>query len=525
MKKLLNFFSNLQKSKSVPIFIVRASLVIGIILLLWWFFRFLIYPQRIVKSGKILSPQTWKLSNQLINIRGKVLLKRQQSQIALATASAEPVDQGDEISTDTDTLAVIEFQEGTFVRLAPNTNVSILATNSANISLKQTSGSLFVNFTRLPKTREEIVIETPSVLVRTSGTIFMTFVNPDQSVKVVVTQNNVSLTKSTASAENSFDQTPTVMTQNQQALIFANAANFSITDVSLTPSETRWLEINKFAENFHNNTISLISTTDQFFVPSPTPTPSPSPTPSVPPIPQLGSMPSEGYSRSSVKTDRGQFTLTCYGANKNSIRVVTDSASESDCSDNCPIMSVGEYATRNGAVAAMNGMYFCPQDYSWCSSKKNTFDTLFFNSRLKRYFNSDNNVYSTIPFLVIESGGNPRFVPRSLEWGRDTGIQAGIAGNPLMVQNGQFIINESSLDEKQRTARIGTSAFAQKGDTLYLCIVGGASILDSASVFTTLGADNALNLDGGGSAALWVNGAYVYGPGRSIPNSIMFVRK
>ena len=97
MKKLLNFFSNLQKSKSVPIFIVRASLVIGIILLLWWFFRFLIYPQRIVKSGKILSPQTWKLSKQLINIRGKVLLKRQQSQIALATASAEPVDQGDEI--------------------------------------------------------------------------------------------------------------------------------------------------------------------------------------------------------------------------------------------------------------------------------------------------------------------------------------------------------------------------------------------------------------------------------------------
>ena len=39
-----------------------------------------------------------------------------------------------------------------------------------------------------------------------------------------------------------------------------------------------------------------------------------------------------------------------------------------------------------------------------------------------------------------------------------------------------------------------------------------------------LGMDNALNLDSGGSTALW-SGGYKAGPGRNIPNAVLFVRK
>jgi hypothetical protein len=41
----------------------------------------------------------------------------------------------------------------------------------------------------------------------------------------------------------------------------------------------------------------------------------------------------------------------------------------------------------------------------------------------------------------------------------------------------------------------------------------------------TLGADFALNLDGAGSAALWYDGAYKVGPGRLLPNAILFRKK
>lgn len=277
--------------------------------------------------------------------------------------------------------------------------------------------------------------------------------------------------------------------------------------------------------------------------PSPTPTESPTPTPTIkptttaspkpkvsgspiptkPPVSTVSSMPGNGYSKSFVNTERGGYNLSCIGAPIGT-RVITDSANDSDCHDNCPVRPLADFATSNGGFAAMNGMYFCPADYASCAGKSNTFDTLFFNSRLKRYINSDNNVYSNLPFLVINADGSPRFVGRSLEWGRDTGIQAGTAGNPMLVQGGNISVVEGNLDDKQRNTKSNRGAFVQKGGSIYLCIIGAATVMDSAVVYKTLGADNAINIDGGGSSALWVNGGYVYGPGRQIPTAIIFAR-
>ena len=51
-----------------------------------------------------------------------------------------------------------------------------------------------------------------------------------------------------------------------------------------------------------------------------------------------------------------------------------------------------------------------------------------------------------------------------------------------------------------------------------------ASFADAAVVLKTLGLQNALNLDGGGSSALWYEGGYKVGPGRSLPNAIVLVK-
>jgi exopolysaccharide biosynthesis protein len=40
----------------------------------------------------------------------------------------------------------------------------------------------------------------------------------------------------------------------------------------------------------------------------------------------------------------------------------------------------------------------------------------------------------------------------------------------------------------------------------------------------TLGARDALNLDGGGSAALYIDGSYRVGPGRLLPNVVVLIR-
>lgn len=217
----------------------------------------------------------------------------------------------------------------------------------------------------------------------------------------------------------------------------------------------------------------------------------------------------------------GVFTVDIISADLNSNKVIVDTASPSDCSNNCPALPLAEYVSRNGAFAGINGSFFCPPDYSSCAGKINSFDTLLMNKN-KTYFNSDNNVYSTIPAAIFRQG-SARFVSRSLEWGRDTSVDAVIANYPLLVLNGQVVYSGSANEPKflQKGAR---SFIGEKDSTAYIGFVWNATMVESAHVLQALHLNSALNLDEGGSTALWYGG-YKAGPGRNLPNAVLFVRR
>lgn len=237
-------------------------------------------------------------------------------------------------------------------------------------------------------------------------------------------------------------------------------------------------------------------------------------------ITQSNTPPGSGFSVQSVSTGNGNFTVYIVAADLNSTRVIADTASDGDCSNNCPVLSLSDYVSRNGAFAGINGSYFCPAEYLSCSGKTNSFDLLLMNKN-KVYFNSSNNVYSTNP-AVIFSGNSARFVLQALQWGRDTGVDAVLSNYPLLV-SGNNISYSGGGDAKY--APKGTRTFvANKGSTVFIGAVLNASMAESAIVLKALNMDNALNLDQGGSTALW-SGGYKLGPGRSIPNALLFVSK
>ena len=230
--------------------------------------------------------------------------------------------------------------------------------------------------------------------------------------------------------------------------------------------------------------------------------------------------PGGGYSRQRVDTDAGSFVVDIIAADLSSTKIIVDTASDGTCPRDCPVLSLGDYVARNGAYAGVNGSYFCPADYPSCADKKNSFDTLLMNKN-KVYFNSDNNVYSTVP-AVIFGGGWVRFVSRSLEWGRDTGVDGGLANQPLLLMGGN--ISFGGDDDPKKGSKGNRSFVANRGNTVYIGVVYSATVAESARAMKALGMDNALNLDSGGSTALW-SGGYKAGPGRNIPNAILFVRK
>lgn len=238
-------------------------------------------------------------------------------------------------------------------------------------------------------------------------------------------------------------------------------------------------------------------------------------------LPINNAPPGSGYSRQRVDVNGSSYLVDLIAADISSTSVYVDTASDSDCSDNCPVLSLGDYISRNGAYAGVNGSYFCPADYPSCAGKSNSFDTLAMN-RKKHYFNSDNNVYSTVPAVVF-GDSFVRFVGRSSDWGRDTGVNGVLANQPLLVSGGNSVFGGDG--DPKKGSKGSRSFVATKGNTVYIGVVHNVTVAESSLVLKTLGMENALNLDSGGSTALFANGGYKVGPGRGIPNAIVFVRK
>lgn len=237
-------------------------------------------------------------------------------------------------------------------------------------------------------------------------------------------------------------------------------------------------------------------------------------------VAQINTPPDAGYRRQKVKIDSGEFLVDIISADLNSTKVIVDTASDSTCANDCPVLPLADYVSRSGAYAGVNGSYFCPSTYPQCAGKTNSFDTLLMNKN-KVYFNSDNNVYSSVPAAIFY-GSSARFVAQSSEWGRDTGVDAVIANQPLLVLGGQ--VRFGGDDDAKHTSKGNRSFIGNKGSTVYIGVVHSATVVESARVLAALGLENALNLDDGGSTALW-SGGYKVGPGRNIPNAVLLVKK
>jgi hypothetical protein len=240
-----------------------------------------------------------------------------------------------------------------------------------------------------------------------------------------------------------------------------------------------------------------------------------------PQLPQNNTPPNSGYSRQLVNVEGlGSYTVSLVAADLSSTKVIVDTASDSDCLNNCPVYPLATYVSRTGAYAGINGSYFCPASYPSCSEKTNSFDLLLMNYK-KRYFNSENNVYSTNPAVVF--GDNyVRFVRAASEWGRDTSPNGVLSNYPLLIFNSQIVFDGDG--DPKKGSKGGRSFVASKENKIYIGVVHNATVAESAKVLKTLGMENALNLDDGGSTALWYGG-YKVGPGRDLPNVILFVKK
>jgi exopolysaccharide biosynthesis protein len=271
-------------------------------------------------------------------------------------------------------------------------------------------------------------------------------------------------------------------------------------------------------------------------IPTPTPTPtvkatatpkaktSPTPTPTV----ASSSTRYSQFYRTTTNSSNGSFStyVMSFEMGAGKMKVIVDTAADSDCATDCPVLSVKDYVQRNGGIAGINGTYFCPRDYASCSGEINNFFWKILNPRVNKMINATNGLGENDPFLTFDSVGNPRLYS-SWNTYMNSGAQqwTGINHKPLLTSGGSIVVNYNSLDDRQKTAKISRAALAVKGSTVYVIWVSSATIMDLASVVQTFGTDYSLNIDAGGSTGMYYNGSYKLGPGRNVPNALVFIEQ
>lgn len=233
-------------------------------------------------------------------------------------------------------------------------------------------------------------------------------------------------------------------------------------------------------------------------------------------------MAGSGYQHFTIATDRGNFSIHLVKIGLSGLRIITDTADSSECSNNCTAKPLANYVSENGGFAGINGTYFCPPDYGWCAGKTNTFDCPVYNTRIGKLLHADKLFWNDRSMFVFDPGGGVHFYPQARDYDGAT-MKAAIANFPGLVNNKQNIVNNYSIDDKSRMAKITRDGIGTGGGYIWLVSAQSATVPDLASVFMALGVDYALNLDGGGSSALYYGG-YKVGPGRALPNAVVFAQ-
>jgi exopolysaccharide biosynthesis protein len=193
--------------------------------------------------------------------------------------------------------------------------------------------------------------------------------------------------------------------------------------------------------------------------------------------------------------------------------------------------NLANFVFRNNGFAGMNGSYFCSS--SGCGGANYYFFPVY-NTRSGKLINDDELKYwTTGPIIAFDTNNKFYYFKDSREFKSVAGfektysvkLQAAIGNKPRLIQDYMNYLIEWEMDEKQMTQKSAKNAIGYKDNKIYLVVAYGVTVPNLANVMKAIGVEYALNIDGGYSTALIYNDEYMAGPGRNIPNAIIFSEK
>jgi exopolysaccharide biosynthesis protein len=184
-------------------------------------------------------------------------------------------------------------------------------------------------------------------------------------------------------------------------------------------------------------------------------------------------------------------------------------------------------AKRNSAVAAINAGGF--MDQAWAGTGGTPMGFIIHNGEVVYNNKSENAKQDTAAFT---DKGMLIVGKHSVKQLKEYGVKEGVSFGPPLIVNGKPTIKKG--DGGWGIAPRTAIAQKEDGTVLFLVIDGrragsfGATLRDVQDIFMEYGAKNAVNLDGGSSATMYLNGKVINKPSdalgeRAVPSVFMVV--
>ncbi|UFX83115.1 phosphodiester glycosidase family protein [Candidatus Absconditicoccus praedator] len=188
-----------------------------------------------------------------------------------------------------------------------------------------------------------------------------------------------------------------------------------------------------------------------------------------------------------------------------------------------------------GGVSGVNGVYFCPDDYSECDGNYTHTYRVYEGQHESKYgedlgarglFGFDDN---GLPLMILNNYGYVDGIDRNFNENKFEKLQYGLANYPVLMLNGENVVNESKdiMDDKMTTP--GTKSFICSTNNQEEVIMGTVSDVNIEGladfVDESLGCYDAINLDAGGSLGMMYENDKKMSPGREIMDAFVVVKK
>lgn len=106
-------------------------------------------------------------------------------------------------------------------------------------------------------------------------------------------------------------------------------------------------------------------------------------------------------------------------------------------------------------------------------------------------------------------------------------VKHALSAGPLLLKGGRVVLDYDGMGDPKITTYSGARSFigVTRGNVLVMGTTPAATVSELAEITKALGLSEAMNLDGGASSGLYLDGGYITRPGRSLSNCLVVLEK